>query len=241
MKRLIRKTLSKAGWELTRFRPESSEWARLVRMLSVHSVDEVIDVGANTGQYAKNLRDAGYHGRIVSFEPLLEAHAQLCRAARNDPMWTVAERMAIGDSDGHAEIQVGRNSVFSSFLLPLDALRDADPDCGFVEKQFVPIARLDTVANRFIDRSRPFFVKVDVQGFESKVLDGALGLLNHDVGLQLELPLIDVYGGATLFQPFLERMRNLDFDLWSLIPGFADLKTGRLFEVDGVFFKRTTA
>jgi FkbM family methyltransferase len=238
MKRLIRKTVRNMGWELTRFRPETSNWARLVRMLSIHGVNTVLDIGANTGQYAKNLRDAGFEGKIVSFEPLLEAHSQLCRAARNDPLWTIAERMAIGDRDGYAEIHVGHNSVFSSFLPTLDALRDADPDCGFVEKQTVPIARLDSVANRFIDRGKSFFVKVDVQGFESKVLDGAPELLNHAVGLQLELPLVEVYEGVVLFQSFLERINNLDFDLWSLIPGFVDIKTGRLFEVDGVFFKR---
>src|SRR5258708_32934913 len=132
MKRLIRKTVRNMGWELTRFRPETSNWARLVRMLSTHGVNTVLDIGANTGQYAKNLRDAGFEGKIVSFEPLLEAHSQLCRAARNDPLWTIAERMAIGDRDGYGEIDVGHSSVFSSFLPTLDALRDADPDCGFV-------------------------------------------------------------------------------------------------------------
>lgn len=241
MKRLIRKTVRSMGWELTRFRPESSEWARLTRMLSAHAVSTVLDVGANTGQYAKNLRDAGFSGRIISFEPVLEAHAQLCRAARNDSRWTVAERMAISDRDGRAEIHVASNLASSSLLPMLDSHRAADPSSGFVATQMVPIARLDGVADRFLDSGEPFFIKIDVQGFESKVLDGAPMLLKRGVGLQLELSLIPLYEGETLFQPMLKRLSESSFDLWSLIPGFVDNRTGRLLQVDGVFFRRQQA
>jgi FkbM family methyltransferase len=238
MKRLVRKTLRKMGWELMRFRPESSEWARLVRMLSVHRVSTVLDVGANTGQYAKNLRDAGFAGRIVSFEPVLEAYTELCRTARNDSLWTVAERMAIGDKDGRAEIHVANNLVSSSLLPMLDSHCAADPNSRFVDTETVPVARLDSVADRFLGNDESFFIKIDVQGFENKVLDGAPMLLRRGVGLQLELSLTPLYEGEMLFQPMLDRLSKSDFDLWSLVPGFVDNRTGRLLQVDGVFFRR---
>jgi FkbM family methyltransferase len=238
MKRMIRKTLRKMGWELTRFRPESSEWARLVRMLSAHGVSAVLDVGANTGQYAKNLRDAGFSGQIVSFEPVLEAHKQLCTAARNDPLWTIAERMAIGDRDGGAEIHVAANLASSSLLPMLDSHLGADPGSGFNDSQSVPMARLDTVGNQCLKNGEFIFIKIDVQGFEKKVLDGAPMLLQRAVGLQLELSLTPLYEGETLFQPMLEYLRESQFDLWALVPGFVDNRNGRLLQVDGVFFKR---
>jgi FkbM family methyltransferase len=240
MKRWIRKTLRKMGWELTPFQPESSEWARLACMLSAQGVTTVLDVGANTGQYARNLRDTGFTGKIVSFEPILEAYTQLCRAARNDSLWTVPERMAIGDKDGRAEIHVADNLVSSSMLPMLDSHRAADPNSCFVATQTVPVARLDSVADRFLDDRESFFIKIDVQGFESKVLDGAPLLLNRATGLQIELSLVLLYDGEALFQPMLERLRESCFDLWSLIPGFVDGRTGRLLQVDGVFFRRPT-
>jgi len=238
MKRLIRKIVRNMGWELMRFRPESSEWARLVRMLSVHGVSTVLDVGANTGQYAQNLREAGFGGRIISFEPVLEAHTQLCQAARNDSLWTVAERMAIGDKDGRAEIHVAQNLASSSLLPMLDSHRAADPNSGFVDTQTVPVARLDSVADRFLDNGESFFIKIDVQGFERKVLEGAPMHLKRAIGLQLELSLTPLYDGETLFQPMLEHLHESNLDLWALIPGFVDNRSGRLLQVDGVFFKR---
>jgi FkbM family methyltransferase len=238
MKRLIRKTVRGMGLELTRFRPESSEWARLVRMLLAHGVNTVLDVGANTGQYAKNLRDAGFSGRIISFEPVSEAHSQLCRAARSDSLWTVAERMAIGDIDGRTDIHVAGNLASSSVLPMLDSHRAAEPSSGYVTTEAVPMARLDSLADRFLKNGESFFIKVDVQGFESKVLDGASMLLKRGVGLQLELSLTPLYEGEMLFQPMLDRLSESNFDLWSLVPGFVDNRTGRLLQVDGVFFRR---
>jgi len=238
LKRLVRKALRKAGWELTRFRPESCEWARLKCMLSAHGVGTVLDVGANTGQYAKNLRDAGFKGRIVSFEPTSEAHSQLCRVARSDSMWTVAERMAIGDWDGRTQIHVANNSVSSSLLPMLASHRAAAPESGFVATEAVSIARLDSIAPRFLQDDKSIFIKIDVQGFEKKVLEGAPKLLQRTVGLQIELSLTPLYDGETLFQPMVEYLCAMDFDLWGLIPGFIDKRNGRLLQVDGIFFQR---
>lgn len=241
MKVFIRRTLRKMGWELKRFRPESCEWARLADMLLAHRVSTVFDVGANRGQFGRNLRDSGFEGRIVSFEPVLEAHEELCRVAFRDSLWTVAERMAIGDSDGQADIHVANNLASSSLLPMLDSHLSADPNSGFVATEAVPMVRLDSVADGFLKNGEPFFIKIDVQGFESKVLDGAPVLLKRATGLQLELSLTPLYEGETLFRPMLDRLRESGFELWSLVPGFVDPRTGRLLQVDGVFFRRRQA
>jgi FkbM family methyltransferase len=225
---------------VTPFRPESSDWARLVQMLSVHGVDTVLDVGANTGQYAKNLRDAGFRDRVISFEPLSEAHSQLRNAARHDPLWTVAERMAISDENGQAEIHVSANSVSSSLLPMLASHCDAEPGSAFVYSEPVTTAILDSVAWPFIVDAKAFFIKIDVQGSEDKVLGGARLLLERAMGLQIELSLTPLYQGETLFEPMLQRLGQLDFELWTLAPGFVDKRTGRLLQVDGVFFKRAS-
>src|SRR6266542_708311 len=69
--------------------PEGSKTTRRLSMLRHHGVNTVLDVGANTGQYALALRRAGYEQAIFSFEPLSDAFGQLERKSRSDPNWRV--------------------------------------------------------------------------------------------------------------------------------------------------------
>ena len=87
-------------------------------MLKAHEVNLVFDIGANAGQFAQSLRELGYRGRIVSFEPQSEAREQLERAASVDPLWEVAPKAAIGPEDGEIELNLAANSISSS-LLPM--------------------------------------------------------------------------------------------------------------------------
>lgn len=96
--------LTNAGWDLQRLDTAAHPVGSLKRLLRHHEVD-LVDVGANVGQYAKDLRRIGYRGRIVSFEPLSAAHAELIRNAAGDPDWVVAPRMALGDANSEAPHQ----------------------------------------------------------------------------------------------------------------------------------------
>jgi len=46
-----------------------------------YRIDTVFDIDANVGQYAKLVRKYGFTGRILSFEPLSEAHENLQKTA----------------------------------------------------------------------------------------------------------------------------------------------------------------
>src|SRR4051812_7639733 len=120
LERLVRRTANRFGVDIHRHRPMDSDVGRLAMMLASNGVDVVFDVGANVGQFAQSLREAGYHGGIVSFEPLSAAHAQLLRASKGDVDWQVAPRMAIGDHEGEIEMHISGNSVSSSALNMLD-------------------------------------------------------------------------------------------------------------------------
>ena len=54
---------------------------QLLRGFDAFGIDLVFDVGANTGQFASEIRDSGFNGRIVSFEPLSSAHRQRMKSA----------------------------------------------------------------------------------------------------------------------------------------------------------------
>ena len=109
--------LHRVGFELRRFSVEQSENARFISMLRTHNVNLIFDVGANAGQFGVLLREIGFDGKIVSFEPLSDARESLQNISRNDPLWQIALQTAIGEENGEIEIQIAGNSQSSSVLV----------------------------------------------------------------------------------------------------------------------------
>lgn len=204
-------------------------------MLDKHGVDVVLDVGAARGGYATELREFGYTGRIVSFEPLDAAHRDLVAATAGDAGWTT-RNVALGAEAGSLEINVASNSDSSS-LLPMSAShRDAEPDISYIGTETITVARLDDVAPDVLqDTSRPF-LKIDTQGFERSVLAGGEQTLARCVGLQLELSFVTLYEGGMLVDEALSFAYDHGFRLVGMDQGFAD-PGGAVLQADGVFFR----
>ena len=105
--------------------------------------------------------------------------------------------------------------------------------------QRVPITTLD---NLFADsilgtEDSKLALKVDVQGAEDKVLDGAKQIMDCFSLIQLELSLVSLYENQILFMEMLERMINQGFQLWSLHPNFYEPHSGRLLQFDACFVR----
>jgi FkbM family methyltransferase len=233
----LRGTLRHLGLEILRWRPQSSPEAALAKMLSQHRIDTVLDVGANEGQYALSLRELGFNGRIISFEPLGMAHQRLQRSAVKDPSWIIPPRTAIGNQEGEIELNLASNGASSSVLPMLEAHRRAAPAVGYIGTEIVPISRLDRVAREFLGDARSIFLKVDAQGFELQVLQGAADLIRRIAGAQLELSLVPLYEGQALFSELVDWMITEGFSIWGILPGLTDSSSGRLLQTDVVFFR----
>ena len=107
----IKQLLNAAGIEAHRFHPDTSSLARLMAGLRAFDIDLVIDIGANEGQFAKELRVGGYSGRIVSFEPLSAAHRRLLQESNSDSAWHVSQRCARIDRKDKVEVDFSDNPV----------------------------------------------------------------------------------------------------------------------------------
>ena len=235
--RRIKRFLHRRGLLLDRVSLATSPELRLVAMMASHTVDLVIDVGANTGGYATSLRSAGFTGRIISFEPLRAAHAALEANSQGDAAWAVADRMALGERDGVASINVAGNSASSSIREMLETHRSAAPESAYVGREDISVLRLDGVRHPFLDVAARPFLKVDTQGYEAEVLDGAKGLMDRVQGIQMELTLAPLYQGQVLWRDLVDRLEAAGFRLWGLVPEFIDPATGRMLQCDGIFFR----
>lgn len=228
-----------AGWlgvDLVRRRSLYHPVARRVRLIESLEVDLIVDVGANEGQYAHELRSFGYNGRIVSLEPLTAPFKTLAARAAADPNWR-AIQTAAGAADETREMFVAANRGASSSLMSMLPLHETNaPDARIIGREVVRVRRLDEfLASEITEAARPF-VKIDVQGFERNVLDGAAGILAHVVGLQVELQLYPLYLGAPTLRGMLDRLADDDFVLAGLEPVFT-AEDGRLLAADGLFVR----
>jgi FkbM family methyltransferase len=214
------------GFEVCRYRPFA---ARVVARLN-EGGSVVIDVGASRGQYATELRKHGYRGHIVSFEPVGEAFEQLAAAASGDDAWT-CHRIALGAVEGEARMNVASNLASSSLLEMAAGHRSGAPSVSVVGVETVRVARLDDA----LDDDRPCLLKLDVQGYEDRVLDGGRATLERAVLLQSELCIAALYVDQAPFRALIDRLDELGFTLVDLDPCFRDLTDGTVLAVDALF------
>jgi len=234
-KRILKHTFRKIGYEITRYTPSVSPTSQIVSSLQTFEIDLVFDIGANQGQFASDIRSGGYEGSIISFEPLSEAHRVLERRSNGDSQWHVHARCALGARDGEAEINIANNSVSSSLLPMLANHVSVAPHTAYVGTETVPLRTLDSVAGEYLHRSQMPFLKIDAQGFEWAVLDGALNVLRDVRGILVELSLLPLYEGQHLWQETIVRLEREGFVLWALQPEFTDPNNGRTLQLNGIF------
>lgn len=238
MKSMAKQIVSMLGYEVCRMAPSSSACAQIVSALKLVEADTVFDIGANTGQFANYIRNASYMGKIISFEPLNSARISLAESVKRDRCWMLHERCAIGDYDGDVEINVAGNSVSSSVLSMHTSHAEAALGSAYVSSEKVPIKRLDRIASQYLNHNSKLFIKIDTQGFEWQVLDGAAETLGRAQGLICELSLIPLYKGQKLWRDVVDRLDQEGFMLWALQKGFTDPRTGQSLQMDGIFLRR---
>lgn len=210
---------------------------QIATSLKKFKIDLVLDVGANKGQFASEIRQCGYAGRIVSFEPLSQAHGELVKSSIVDPMWDAYPRCALGDHNGEVEINIAGNSQSSSILPMLESHRSAAPESAYQGMENVPIKTLDAIAGHYLKNAHAPFLKIDTQGFEWQVLDGARVTLPHIKGILVELSLVPLYEGQHLWREIIDRLEAEGFTLWGFKPGFTDQVSGQTLQVDGIFYR----
>jgi FkbM family methyltransferase len=237
--RSVRGVLRRVGVDIHRY-PAGDGIARAIALMKSAGVDLVLDVGASDGGYARDLRERGYQGRLISFEPLAEPYQRLAATAEKFPAWTTVNS-AVGSRNGTVTLNVAGNNGESSSTLPmLQRHIDGDPSTSYVGTEQCQILRLDRYLPEVMAEDlAPFFLKIDVQGSEGDVLEGCEGLVNEGLlaGLQVELSFAPLYEGATSWRSVFDFAEQARMELVFLRPGFSD-KANYLLQADAFFFRR---
>jgi FkbM family methyltransferase len=216
--------------------PRSAPLYQVVSLINRWGVNCVVDVGANIGQYASELRRLGFRNSILSLEPLRKEFEVLEQQCAKDRSWT-CERLAVGEEPGEATINVSENSVSSSLAPMLTRHLRAAPQSRFVRTEQVRVTTIDDLVAAHELELATTFLKVDTQGFERHVLAGAAKSLQLLAGVQLELSLVPLYEDDLQLAPAIEMMEAIGLRLAGLLPGFTDPVTWETLQCDGVFLR----
>lgn len=232
----VQRALLRAGYQLQRWPSEGSLERELQRLIRARSIRTVVDIGAHVGYYGQRLRDIGFDGRIVSFEPSPEPFERLRQTL--DDGWE-AHCVAVGDAEGIATLHLySAHEEFTSLHAPTDVGR-ADWGLGESTEIQVPVRTLDALAYELDIDARTALIKIDTQGHDAAVLRGAPRTIAGAQGLQLELPLVRLYEGAQSFEDLFRAAHGVGFAPLGFFPVHAHPRPLIPVEFDGLFARRS--
>lgn len=191
--------------------------AHVATVMKQYEVDAIIDVGANEGAFGLLMRNAGFKGPIYSFEPVASAFEVLSQRASKDGAWHVFG-FALGAQAGNAQINVSKFSQFSS-ILSATSYGNTWKNMKVQHKQDIVIRTLDDCFREgLLGKNVRYFLKMDTQGFDVEVFNGAVQFLPSICCLLSELSLIPLYEGMPTYMESLARYNGEGFLVSGIYP-----------------------
>jgi FkbM family methyltransferase len=238
-----RRLLRRTGLDLTTWprRPEAGviDWG-LAEVIRSRGINCVIDVGGNRGHFAQRLRELGYSGRIVSFEPSPSVLPVIRAAAERDPGWTVRP-VALSSEPGQAELHLHSEPQLDSML---DALPGVVEQLPIMTDKGTVSVTLSTLAAEFpaivAGIAEPqVLLKSDTQGYDVKVIHGAGpdGLPPEVAAVLVELAAQPIYSGQPAMTAVMDLVMAGGFTPVAFEPFFHSSDGLRIVELDALFMR----
>ena len=207
--------------------------SQLIRDLHI---DLVIDGGANVGQWAGSVKKEFLDIDIWSFEPTKKAFLGLKEnSAPFAKSWKIFN-LGLGDTRGEFEINIASNLAESSSILnPNSTTSYLYPQLDFSEKELIKVILLDDLISE--SKNRSVYLKLDVQGFESRVFAGARKILKNARVIEFESSFTPLYSGEKAHHPLVAELMENGFVPWFITLPHSD-KIGRAFAVDTIMVNR---
>lgn len=158
--------------------PEMIEWILDFKNLSKNQNFTFFDIGANVGIYSLFAASCYKNISILSFEPESTNFASLCiNIQKNNFNNITPYQIALSDKNGFEKLHVGLVESGAGAAAVGSDYKDINASKNF--KQGIYGTTLDDlVFNQNFEV--PTFVKIDVDGFENQILEGAKQLLRND-------------------------------------------------------------
>lgn len=237
MKKIINKVLTGlTGHQLTKSNVDQVSNLFVTKWLRSFDFKTIIDVGANSGQFAKSVRRVLPSAKIISFEPIPRECETLRDYFKEDKNYELYQ-MALGQETGTTNFLLNDFSPTSSLLEQTELQKEFYPITGDSKEIEVKIERLDKVIGpkQLIGNT---LLKIDVQGFEDQVIKGATEILSSVKLIYVECSFKEFYKGQPLFHEIYELLHELGFDFRGVGDQLNAGRTGEPTQVDAFFLNR---
>lgn len=230
LKKIIRCAFNKCGLDIkTKDRWDSYSW------LANENIKTILDIGANTGQFASRIQKILPDVKIYSFEPLASCLEEL-KQNMKDVQNFQCFNYALGNENGKHIIYHNEFSDSSS-LLPMEQIhKDAFPFAKNAKEEMIEIRRLDDIADS-LKLTDNLLIKIDVQGFEDKVIAGGQITIRKAKILIVETCFEPLYEGQLLFDEIYSLIKEMGFTYKGAEESFRNPLNGKILYCDSVFVK----
>jgi FkbM family methyltransferase len=198
----------------------------------------ILDIGGGIGATLRLFRKNFPKTRIIVFEPVAESFGIITEKYGNDQNTQICN-VAAGNENSKKNINIA-NRITSSSLLPLAAETESiyydEKSLGLNRNETIEIIRLDDFLTSV--KGSIGIMKLDVQGFEMNVLQGAVETLKRTSIVLLEAGNHDVYVGSPRYYDIDDHLRSHGFTLYDIIPSVLD--NGQLKEWDVIYISNST-
>ncbi|AAU92794.1 methyltransferase, FkbM family [Methylococcus capsulatus str. Bath] len=236
LKPLIHKSVSRLGFALL-YGPHAPE--RVWTSLASRPFRTVLDIGACRGGYAETILRTNFPGASIhSFEPSPIAFPVLEQVAARSAGRIVAHNFGLGERTETLKLRSAINSLpSSSLLLATETNTLAFPQTQLTEDLEVDIRALDEVAPMLDPAIEDdLLVKIDVQGFEDRVIRGGRQTIARARAAIIEVQVEELYAGQPSFRDIFLLMDEMGFVFTGVLDQYADSE-GRVLYFDAVFLK----
>ncbi|HLF78768.1 MAG TPA: FkbM family methyltransferase [Dehalococcoidia bacterium] len=200
------------------------------------NIRTVLDIGANTGQFASTVHHLLPEATIHSFEPLADCYVSMKERLANIGNFR-AYKLAVGNEDSVVDFQRNEFSQSSSVLPMADLHKDAFTWSSKASTVQVEMKRLDT-ALQDIYLEPNVLVKIDVQGYEDRVLLGGEFTIKASHVVLVETSLEPLYEGQASFDQVYQIMTSYGFKYGGSMDQLLSPIDGRVLQADALFFRR---
>jgi FkbM family methyltransferase len=226
MIKFVQGTLYKMGLIVKLVRPENNIW------LQNRGIKTVLDIGANTGQFANRINEILPEVTIVSFEPIKKCFDELLLNTKS--INVKAFNCALGEVEEQQNINISAHSPSSSLLKMADLHTEVFAGTNFVETETISIKRLDDI---FADLNitGKLMVKIDVQGFEDRVIKGGINSLKKADLILIETSFEELYEDQLLFDGIYQLLTGLGFIFKGNLTQAINKKDGKILYAESIF------